>query len=542
MSNTGFKLKNASGVATDLINLYDSSNVTATTQVTKYKSMSSQTDLGSIFTLYANLGTLGIPGYRGLPCGFKLSDGTDIGKLFVQKNFLKYHYRFNSGDINGSNMLANYASGVAVYDAPVTGGTINTTLQKFGTGCLYLNGTNQFVTLPNFTSDLNGISIACWVKTDSFGYTRIVEFGNSLVVPLIENKFLISTAWGVEVRQPGVDNYNNPGDLGLNSNSWSHIVWTMSCTDLVNKKGTWNIYIGGILLYSVANFFYPNPVSRTNNWLGKGFTDLFNGYMDEFRYYTKVLSADEVAYLYAVNNTAPFTSKSINGLSLWLDANDTATITKNVSNSVTLWTDKSGNNRDAVNVGTSNVTYNSTGFNSKPAIELLSTGPSDGITKGTDLQAIRAPIPNATFSNGVTFFVVYQKTGVANTFEGLISRTSANNELTVFDIYNQTRAVGNATSRGTFTSSLDLKTSTSLNILSSVVNTNVWNEFKNGTLQTKSSLVNVGNYADSAQYLYLGTRAGNTTQFTGVISEVIVYNSVLSDANRQSVEGYLAWK
>ena len=40
----------------------------------------------------------------------------------------------------------------------------------------------------------------------------------------------------------------------------------------------------------------------------------------------------------------------------------------------------------------------------------------------------------------------------------------------------------------------------------------------------------------------MGTRAGNSTQFTGVISEVLIYNSALSDANRQSVEGYLAWK
>jgi hypothetical protein len=41
---------------------------------------------------------------------------------------------------------------------------------------------------------------------------------------------------------------------------------------------------------------------------------------------------------------------------------------------------------------------------------------------------------------------------------------------------------------------------------------------------------------------YIGTRSDKVTNFTGVISEVIVYNKVLTSTERQFSEGYLAWK
>lgn len=80
MINTGFEV--FVGVPVDLITIYDSSQPTTNGVITKY--MSNGKDLGSIFTLYSNLGTLGYNGSIGINCGYLLSDGSDIGNLFVR--------------------------------------------------------------------------------------------------------------------------------------------------------------------------------------------------------------------------------------------------------------------------------------------------------------------------------------------------------------------------------------------------------------------------------------------------------------------------
>jgi hypothetical protein len=39
-----------------------------------------------------------------------------------------------------------------------------------------------------------------------------------------------------------------------------------------------------------------------------------------------------------------------------------------------------------------------------------------------------------------------------------------------------------------------------------------------------------------------GGNSGGINLFNGLIGEIIVFTSLLSDTNRQLVEGYLAWK
>ena len=300
MSNlTGYKIKNPkinNGVAIDLINLYEPAPTNISepmpgqtppaTLTTNYKAITNQTDLGGVFSLYENLG-LSPTMYRGLPCGFKLSDGTDIGTLFIQKNPLLFHYRFNQGDINASGLLANYASGTAKYDATVSGATINTSLQKFGTGCLYLNGSSQFVTLPSYTSDLNGISICCWVKTTGMD-AMIFNSGNAPTAPATVNETFGITVnlWYQTVYRLTQTTKSESANFFLNDGNWNHIVWTLQCTNTVTNKGTWRIFVNGSNLAEYTNFYYPSAIERVNNYFGKGFGILpyFNGYLDEFRY------------------------------------------------------------------------------------------------------------------------------------------------------------------------------------------------------------------------------------------------------------------
>ena len=42
--------------------------------------------------------------------------------------------------------------------------------------------------------------------------------------------------------------------------------------------------------------------------------------------------------------------------------------------------------------------------------------------------------------------------------------------------------------------------------------------------------------------IVIGSSDGVHETYTGTISEILIYNSVLSTTNRQKIEGYLAWK
>ena len=178
---------------------------------------------------------------NGLPAGY-YRNGPDIGDngsstyVPVIDKSLLFYYKFNAGDINGSNKLKNYATGT--YDATsYYGASINTSNQKFGSGCLYLNGTSsQYIQLPTFTSDLNGITIAFWLNAPptTNSSVRVFEFSNGQV----SNNILYRPQYGATLFQNSVVNWQNVGG-GYNDSTWKFMVWTMSCTNATTKVGTW---------------------------------------------------------------------------------------------------------------------------------------------------------------------------------------------------------------------------------------------------------------------------------------------------------------
>lgn len=220
---------------------------------------------------------------------------------------------------------------------------------------------------------------------------------------------------------------------------------------------------------------------------------------------------------------------SIKGLQLWLDATDNSSLILNGS-SLSQWNDKSGNGRNATKFGSSatNAVYNATGFNNLPAIQ-MNTG-----------QGLSAPMPSGTIVSGISVFVIFQKNGATNQYETIVSRQrdDGSNYCAPIDTYNAVRTQGGNHFQG---SSFNLQSATNLNLFSFTVAPNLWDEYVNGSSVFRANIT--PNFDDvGSNFFHIGTRPGGETNFTGVISEVIVYNKVLTSRERQFNEGYLAWK
>jgi hypothetical protein len=207
------------------------------------------------------------------------------------------YYRFEPGDINNGR-LANWASGSPVYDATtMNGASINTSQYKVGSGSLYLNGNSQYIILDPFPITTSGITITSWFNFSSGGWTRLFEFGNGPDT----NNFLYSPGNGLSVLW-GNQRATQPGYGGYNNSQWYFFVWTLTNNNKSdNSYGTWNMYINNNLIYSNTNAAYPLTTARNQNYLGLsnwGGDGYSVGYIDEFRYYTRILSSTEMTQLY----------------------------------------------------------------------------------------------------------------------------------------------------------------------------------------------------------------------------------------------------
>ena len=233
-----------------------------------------------------------------------------------------------------------------------------------------------------------------------------------------------------------------------------------------------------------------------------------------------------------ITNTvqSTFAPTTITGLQLWLDASDNSTIILSGSN-VTQWNDKSGYGRNATLYNTTYSTYNATGFNSKPTINFGSTS-----------CGMYSPMPSGTFtsSSGMSVFAVFHCVGTGS--NGAIFTRSYNNVSDPIDLYSTARYSGPSTSYQGTNSTLNLGGITSPSLFSIAVGVSFWQDWLNGSLSWSSTFNTSFSEDSNATKFFLGTRWDKGTNFVGNISEILVYNSILSTTNKQQVEGYLMWK
>jgi len=224
-----------------------------------------------------------------------------------------------------------------------------------------------------------------------------------------------------------------------------------------------------------------------------------------------------------------FDPTSIAGCQLWLDSADTSTLSLS-GTTVTSWADKSGKGYNATaypNGGT--ITYTS-GIAGVNVVAQSVTTPA----------YLSSPIPAGTFNTALYIFVVYKNTG-KNNYDALISRGRPGTWNGPLDPYNTTRYISDG-SIG-FSSYNLYNESMSLFDIGIHYAGNTVAEWSNGSANTYTGQPGaLVNYDNSSGPLLIGTRGDFVTCFTGYFYEILVYNTALSTADRQKIEGYLAWK
>lgn len=174
------------------------------------------------------------------------------------------------------------------------------TNKKHGETSVDLSAGNTFAQLPSTIGHHDHMTICCWVRRSSSNTTweRIFDFGNG------EDQYMFLTpSNGTRMRFV----MKNKGeeqilDCSPLTTGLKHVAVTID-----GDNGTAQIYINGELKASKENFtIKPSDINGVCNYIGRSQyvnDPLLKGYVDDFRVYNYVLSAEELASIVAGEET-----------------------------------------------------------------------------------------------------------------------------------------------------------------------------------------------------------------------------------------------
>lgn len=226
-----------------------------------------------------------------------------------------------------------------------------------------------------------------------------------------------------------------------------------------------------------------------------------------------------------------FSPTSITGLRLWMDATDTSSMTFSSGSNISQWRDKSGLSNHATATGSPVLTGNS--INDYPAIVTSSgqhfTGPTS--VTGTTLTVFAVAKTTRTLpNNGLDQRLVSLVNGAnvdygrADSVIALFNQGSGSSSITTWRLSSVAGSV--------------IATNTPFQVVSKYDGTNgfIWEDGSLGGSSASSGTFGITKYG-------IGNQANPTSEnWNGSIGEVLIYNTALTDTQRQLVEGYLAWK
>ena len=294
-----------------------------------------------------------------------------------------------------------------------------------------------------------------------------------------------------------------------------------------NSSQNWNGYIGDIIIYS--NALSTTQRQNIEGYLAQkwGLTanlPVGHPYKSSFPLYPSPITTGVRAM--AGKRWSPLAP---GGCQLWLDATDSSTLTLSGSN-VTQWRDKSGNAANATASG-NGLFYTQSAINSNYAVLLPGNSPYVYFTGAS----ISGTIYNAVFIVATTISGITQYARLFS-FGGSSDYNSIGNMVIDWNspggiIIERNQIITPSTNPLVY--STPFITSTVISGTSALGYINGSNTLTGTTTSTNFtySQYELGSYTGFSAYSWFG-----------YVGEVIVYNSLISDPQRQQVEGYLAWK
>ncbi|MBP8304976.1 MAG: discoidin domain-containing protein, partial [Phycisphaerae bacterium] len=175
---------------------------------------------------------------------------------------------------------------------------------KAGLGkALALDGVNDYVDLPIGTliSTLTSATVSAWIHFDTAStgsYVRVFDFGTSSTAGYM---FLCPRQGTTGVMRFAITTGTNTGESGVNAPRTLTAGWHHVAVVIDGVARTLQLVVDGEVVASGATNTVPRDLGvTTQNWLGRSqYTadSYYTGGLDEFRIYSRALSAGEVRYL-----------------------------------------------------------------------------------------------------------------------------------------------------------------------------------------------------------------------------------------------------
>lgn len=285
--------------------------------------------------------------------------------------------------------------------------------------------------------------------------------------------------------------------------------------------------------------------------------ETFNGQISEVLFYNTALTTTQVqdlegylAWKWNIVDNLPVSHPykttlfsinptTISGCQLWLDASDVSTLSLT---SVTQWNDKSVSANNAIQRSGANMPLNT----STDGIQFIQANQHH-------LNLLNATSLPTGSNNGTYFFVT--KRDLLSTGGGAYFAHGLNGSSLARQFFDRdTHTVGATLTEGISTNGPGTTTfgnTHPTNILPHVTSFNINNFIASGwlngtpftsTAQDLQNTINIFNTSSAIGYIGRPLYGGASTYFGGNIYEILVYNSTLSNTDRQIIEGYLAWK